>query len=60
MFVEIKYIRTYKCCGKDICKDCIEHEENDGGDYSDYYCSKCWYLGEPYRDKINELEERLS
>ena len=56
---EAKYRRTCNCCGKDMCVDCVGHEENDGGDYSDYYCLKCWHLGEPYRDKIKELEEQI-
>lgn len=56
---ETKRRRICKCCRKDICNDCIEHEENDGGDYSDYYCLKCWDLGKTYRDRKKKLEEQI-
>ena len=56
---EMRYRRTCVCCKKDMCEKCVGHEHNDGGDYSDYYCWTCWNIGEPYRDKIKELEEQI-
>ena len=45
-------------CGKLICNDCIEHEE-DGGDYrGNCYCKSCWNFGEKYRNKIAILEAK--
>lgn len=42
-------------CKKDLCNDCVGHEE-DGGDYRIVYCKKCWDLGNEYRPKIEQLE----
>ena len=56
-------IYVWKMCNvlKNLCFLYIEHEENDGSDYSDYYCDKCWKYGTEYRDLIlihkNEIEE---
>jgi len=55
----IGYKRTCVCCKKDMCERCVGHVENDGGDYSDYYCWTCWMKGELYREKIKELEEQI-
>jgi len=54
------YCRNTKCniCGKDLCEKCIGHEEF-AGDYSIEYCEKCWSFGEPYRKKIDNLEDEI-
>lgn len=57
--IEYGYRRTCYCCEKDMCDKCLGHEENDAGDYSTYYCLKCWSLGEPYRNKIKELGDQI-
>lgn len=60
---EINYRRNCVCCNKDLCAKCVGHEESDSSDYSIDYCIKCWSIGEPYREKIKELElqiEKLS
>jgi len=47
------------CCKKDLCHNCIGHDENDGGDYYYFYCQSCWNKGEPYREKIKQLEKEI-
>ena len=42
-------------CQKDICEKCVGHEDDTIGDYSNYYCKTCWQIGEPFRNKINQL-----
>lgn len=48
-------------CGKDLCDQCIGHEEYNTGDYRTVYCTKCWDIGEKYRKKmiilVNEIDE---
>jgi hypothetical protein len=46
-------------CKKDLCSKCIGHKENDGSDYTDYFCKDCWSTGEPYRKKIQEHEDAI-
>lgn len=50
-----------KCeiCGKDLCDKCVGHEDQDTGDYRTVYCSSCWNIGKPYRDKIKILESEI-
>ena len=47
-----------ECCGKDLCKKCVGHEE-DNGDYPNYYCKHCWEIGEDYRHKKKYLEDGI-
>lgn len=51
-----------KCCicGIDVCDE-HAHREYDkwGGDRSDKYCVDCWEIGEPFREKMKETENRL-
>lgn len=58
--INMSYIAT-KCeiCGKDLCYKCIGHEDYNSGDYRTVYCNKCWSIGEPYRQKIKELENKI-
>ena len=51
-----------KCekCRKLLCPKCVEHEHYPGGgDYGNFHCKKCWYLGEEYRIKIEALENQI-
>lgn len=43
-------------CKKDLCENCIGHEEDTCGDYREVYCKRCWEIGEPYRFNIDKLE----
>jgi len=48
-----------KCeyCGKDLCDECVGHEESAMGDYRIVYCAKCWDIGEEYRPMIKQHED---
>ena len=46
-------------CKKDLCNDCIGHEENCPGDYREVYCKKCWEIGYSYRTRIDALEAEI-
>lgn len=51
-----------KCgyCGKDLCENCIEHEETSWSDYrGQIWCKNCWELGNEYRPKIELLEQEI-
>jgi hypothetical protein len=45
-----------KCqiCDKDVCSSC-SHAEEWGGDYPPRWCNRCWEIGAPYRERIEEL-----
>ena len=48
-----------KCeyCEKDLCDECVGHEESNSGDYRIVYCAKCWDIGEEYRPMIKQHED---
>jgi hypothetical protein len=46
-------------CGRDLCENCIGHEEETYGDYRITICEICWDIGKQYRPTIKELSERL-
>ena len=55
-----------KCniCGKDLCIDCVGHEE-ENGDYTNYICKTCWGIYDKYdydikriKDQLDDLEEQ--
>jgi len=46
-------------CGKDLCNECVGHEEESGGDYRICYCKECWKMGEKYRPLIEEHEKEI-
>lgn len=48
-----------ECCGKDICKKCIGHEDDTGGDYYNVYCDHCWEIGKDYKVKMKHLEDEI-
>ena len=50
-----------KCeyCKKDLCENCIGHEDNSGGDYRIVYCKQCWEIGEKYRSEIKQLDNKI-
>lgn len=48
-----------KMCNIDLCDNCVEYEESDSGDYRIVYCKSCWDKGEPFRQQIRELEEKV-
>ena len=43
-------------CRKDLCEECIAHENNTTGDYREVYCKRCWGIAQPYLIKIARLE----
>jgi superfamily II helicase len=43
-------------CGKDLCEDCIGHEESTDGDYRTVFCKKCNTIGDDYRPLITKLK----
>ena len=51
-------ITVCKYCGKDLCRKCIGHEEDDG-DYSTVWCVDCWSKGEKYRLLIDQHENEI-
>ena len=50
---------TCSYCRKDLCEECIGHEEGTGGDYRMVWCNECWQIGSEYRPKIEELEAKV-
>jgi len=54
------YGEYYSCymCDKDICRDHLVHDTRDIGDYPTQYCTYCWKVGEKYRKKMEEIEEK--
>jgi hypothetical protein len=55
-----QYSSTYcHYCGKDVCKKCVGHVEDTGGDYYENYCKRCWEIGENYRTKIKHFEDEI-
>ena len=46
-------------CGKDLCENCIGHEDCTPGDYRDIFCKKCWEIGNEYRPVIGELNAKV-
>jgi hypothetical protein len=53
-----KIIDNRRCiiCERNICDKHIVFDNRDYGDYPDRYCKICWYIGEPYRAKMKEIE----
>ena len=46
-------------CGRDLCHQCIGHEDYSG-DYSYVYCKSCWTtIGGKYRNEILGLENQI-
>jgi hypothetical protein len=50
---------TCEYCKKDLCDECIGHEEETGADYRDVWCSVCWLIGSEYRPDIEKLEAKV-
>jgi len=46
-------------CKKDLCEECIGHEEDTWGDYRQVYCKQCWEIGNYYRPLIEKIEKEL-
>lgn len=46
-----------ECCGRCVCNDCSELDYQHSDDYPDYYCKKCWVIGEPFRQETKKIEE---
>lgn len=46
-----------KCCSKDMCYHCSISDDREMGDRPDQYCKSCWKIGEPFRQKINDIKE---
>jgi uncharacterized protein Yka (UPF0111/DUF47 family) len=62
----VKINRTMACsvakceiCGKDLCDNCVAHEDKSYDDYRIVFCSKCWTIGEKYRNEIKKLETEI-
>lgn len=52
---------SIKCqqCKRDLCEECIGHEESTPGDYRYGYCKDCWDIGQEYLLKIEKLSMRI-
>lgn len=50
-----------KCCicEIDICELHTHREPDKWGDHSEKYCAECWEIGKPFREIIEEVENRL-
>ena len=48
-----------KMCQKVLCLNDVVFDHRQMGDYPDRYCQKCWDIGEPYRKKIEDLENEF-
>lgn len=50
-----------KCgqCKKDLCEKCIGYEESDCGDYRYGYCERCWNIGQPFLNAIEQCSDRI-
>lgn len=46
-------------CGKDLCENCIAHQEKLWSDTRIVYCKKCWALGEGFRPEIGNLQNKI-
>jgi hypothetical protein len=46
-------------CKKDLCDDCVGHEEETGGDYRIVWCKKCWSAGDELRPVIEEHHNEI-
>ena len=47
-------------CGKDLCENCIGHEEEEtGGDYRIVFCKTCWDIGKVYRPIIKKRHNEI-
>ena len=48
-------------CKKDLCEDCIGHEEETGSDdLRTVWCKQCWDIGNVYRPEIDALTARIT
>ncbi len=50
---------TCEYCERDLCNDCIGHEDETGCDYRIVYCRECWDIGKEYRPKIAALIDEM-
>lgn len=41
-------------CKRDVCKKHKVRDYHDGGDYANNYCTICWPIYEPLREKMEE------
>jgi hypothetical protein len=50
-----------KCskCKRDLCEQCVGHEENTSGDYRWGYCIDCWEIGKPHLSNIELLSNQI-
>ena len=46
-------------CDKDLCSDCIGHENTTYGDVREVYCKPCWEKGIKYLSEIKTLEDKI-
>lgn len=46
-------------CQKDLCENCIGTEKDTPGDYREVWCKNCWTIGEKYRPKIKEFDDKV-
>jgi hypothetical protein len=51
-------IRKCYMCRKDLCYKHHINDPRDFGDYPDAYCRPCWDIGEKYRIKMEEIEDK--
>lgn len=52
----VVYPKKCRLCGKKICHKCtVWYDIGICNDYIEPHCIKCWELGTPYRDEIEQL-----
>lgn len=58
-FIKLWVLNRSDCimCKKDLCKNCIGHKGSAIDDYDEFYCKKCWDIGEYYRKEIEKHEK---
>jgi hypothetical protein len=55
---EVEYDPKCYICDINICREHTVFDPDDYGDYPTKYCTNCWKIGEPYRIRMKDLEDR--
>jgi len=56
---KVQTIKRCEICSKDLCSSCVGHVHEDWSDYYDYYCKRCWEIGQEFRDLIAIHESEI-
>lgn len=46
-------------CGHDFCHDHSRPDARDNSHHPDWYCYRCWDIGEPYRARLEAAEDEF-